>query len=256
MNDLTARDVLGYVEHRQSHGVSNKTINKELSLLSSTIKWAKKQLEWELPNSVIGHRLRELDEEARCLSVDEFELLLKAAREAWPHTRNYLPEFCILGFNTMMRPGEMLNLEWDRVDFDTKVVRLEVEHTKGKARRLVPLNDVACAALVRLRRICDDHFADTPYVFTHTSPRLLGERVVSVSKVFQTAVKRAGIAHATPQALRHTAITEGVHAPDANVVDISQIAGHKDLRTTMGYIHTSTERMHDAVAKLPSLSNS
>ena len=36
----------------------------------------------------------------------------------------------------------------------------------------------------------------------------------------------------------------------------SYIAGHKDLRTTMGYIHTSTERMHDAVAKLPSLSNS
>ena len=174
MNDLTARDVLGYVEHRQLHGVSNKTINKELSLLSSTIKWAKKQLAWELPNPVLGHRLRELDEEARCLTVDEFELLLKAAKEARPHTRNYLPEFCILGFNTMMRPGEMLNLEWDRVDFDTKVVRLEVAHTKGKARRLVPLNDVACAALVRLRRICDDHFADAPYVFTHTSPRLLG----------------------------------------------------------------------------------
>ena len=150
----------------------------------------------------------------------------------------------------------MLELEWSRVDFDNKVVRLEVEHTKGKARRLVPLNDVACAALVRLRRICDDYFADAPYVFTHTSPRLLGERVGSVAKVFQTAVKRAGIAYATPHALRHTAITEGVHAPNANVVDISHIAGHKDLRTTMGYIHTSTERMHDAVAKLPSLSNS
>ena len=87
----------------------------------------------------------ELDEEARCLSVDEFELLLKAAKEARPHTRNYLPEFCILGFNTLMRPGEMLELEWGRVDFDNKVVALEVEHTKGKARRLVPLNDDACA---------------------------------------------------------------------------------------------------------------
>ena len=150
MNDLTAIDVLGYVEHRQSQSVSNKTINKELSLLSSTIKWAKKRLGWELPNPVLGHRLKELDEEARCLTVDEFELLLKAAREAWPHTRNYLPEFCILGFNTLMRPGEMLELEWSRVDFDNKVVRLEVEHTKGKARRLVPLNGVACAVVVAM----------------------------------------------------------------------------------------------------------
>ena len=136
------------------------------------------------------------------------------------------------------------------------MVALEVEHTKGKARRLVPLNDVACAALVRLRRICDDHFVDTPYIFTHTSPRLLGKRVGSVAKVFQTAVKKAGIAHATPHALRHTGITEGVHAPDANVVDISKIAGHKDLRTTMGYVHASPQRLHDAVAKLPNVNNS
>ena len=74
--------------------------------------------------------------------------------------------------------------------------------------------------------------------------------------MFDTAVERAGIAHATPHCLRHTAITEGVHAPDANVVDISQIAGHKDLRTTMGYVHTSTQRLHDAVAKLPNVGNS
>ena len=68
--------------------------------------------------------------------------------------------------------------------------------------------------------------------------------------------QKSQAAHATPHALRHTGITEGVHAPDANVVDISQIAGHKDLRTTMGYVHTSTQRLHDAVAKLPNVGNS
>jgi len=50
--------------------------------------------------------------------------------------------------------------------------------------------------------------------------------------------------------------TEGVHAPDANVVDTSQIAGHKDLRTTLGYVHASTQRSHDGLAKLPNVSNS
>jgi hypothetical protein len=42
--------------------------------------------------------------------------------------------------------------------------------------------------------------------------------------VFQTAVKGAGIAHATPHVLRHAAITEGVHAGDINVMAILQIA--------------------------------
>ena len=156
----------------------------------------------------------------------------------------------------MMRPGEMLSLEWDRVDFERREVHLGVNDTKGKAKRLVPLNDHALAALLRLRRRCDTFFKATPYVFTHTSPRLLGEQVKSVSKVFASAVKRAGIAHATPHALRHTAITEGVHARGANVVDVSPIAGHKDLRTTMGYIHSAPERLHQAVTNLPAVGGS
>ena len=49
---------------------------------------------------------------------------------------------------------------------------------------------------------------------------------------------------------------EDVHAPGANVVDISPIEGHKDLRTTMGYIHTAVPRLHAAVAKLPNVNNS
>ncbi|MDP7564255.1 MAG: tyrosine-type recombinase/integrase, partial [Arenicellales bacterium] len=106
-------------------------------------------------------------------------------------------------------------------------------------------------ALVRLRRRCDTYFKAAPYVFTHSSPRLFGKRVKSVSKVFASAVKRAGIAHATPHVLRHTAITEGVHAEGVNVVDVSHIAGHKDLRTTMGYIHSAAPRLHQAVANLP-----
>ena len=75
----------------------------------------------------------------------------------------------------------------------------------------------------------------------------------NISKVFESAVKRAAIAHATPHVLRHTAITEGVHAKGANVVDVSHIAGHKDLRVTMGYIHSAPKRLHEAVANLPDI---
>ena len=254
MNDLSSADVLGYVEYRQKDGIANKTINKELSLLSSAIKWVKQKYDWVLPNPVVGKWLPEINDEARCLTVEEFRKLLAAAKDS-PHqnTRNYLPEFCILGFNTMMRPGEMLGLEWDRVDFGERVVRLDAVHTKGKERRLVPLNDDAHAALLRLRRVCDRNCPDTPWVFASTKPRSIGARIKSVSKVFASAVQRAGIPHATPHCLRHTSITEGVHAPNANVVDVSKVAGHKNLRTTMGYIHIADERLHQVVANLPSV---
>ena len=72
-------------------------------------------------------------------------------------------------------------------------------------------------------------------------------------KVFETAVDRAGIAHATPHCLRHTSITESVHAPNANIVDISKVAGHRNLKTTMGYVHTADKRLREVVANLPSV---
>jgi len=256
MNELTVVTITGYITYRQALGIANKTINKELSLLSSSIKWSRKKLAWDLPNPVVGQRLVEENREARCLSIEEFNRLLKGAKAARSGTRDYLPEFCILGFNTMMRPGEMLALEWDRVDLKEKVIYLGVEHTKGRAKRLVPLNEQACAVLLRLRAHCDRHFPDTPYVFTHTRSQWFGKRIATVGSVFETAAKRAKIEHVTPHALRHTGITEGVHAPGANVVDISRVAGHKDLQTTMGYIHTAPSRLHEAVAKLPSIGSS
>ena len=53
--------------------------------------------------------------------------------------------------------------------------------------------------------------------------------------------------------LRDAGITESVHVPNANVVDISRVAGHKDLKTTLGYIHVADDRLHQTVANLPKL---
>ena len=71
-----------------------------------------------------------------------------------------------------------------------------------------------------------------------------------MANVFKIAVKRAGIAHATPHCLRHTPITGAVRADGANVVDLSKVAGHNNLSTTQGYIHMADDRAHKVVAGL------
>ena len=65
--------------------------------------------------------------------------------------------------------------------------------------------------------------------------------------------KAAGIEWCTPHSLRHTGITEAVHAKDADVVDVSRLVGHKNLKTTMGYIHVADERLHKSVAQMPKI---
>ena len=136
------------------------------------------------------------------------------------------------------------------MSFERKTIELRVQDTKGKARRLVPLNDEALNALLRLRAVADEFFPDTPWVFTHTKPRYFGSRIQSVRRVWETAIARAGIPWATPHSLRHTSAIEAVHAENANVVDIMKRLGHKRLATTLEYLHTADERAQEEVANL------
>ena len=69
-----------------------------------------------------------------------------------------------------------------------RTVEFRLEHTKGKDRRRVPVNDEAHSALLHLRRICDENFPDTDCVFTHVRPKSFGQRIqrfrgVSMSRV-------------------------------------------------------------------------
>ncbi|MDC0038951.1 hypothetical protein OAJ78_04755 [Gammaproteobacteria bacterium] len=43
---------------------------------------------------------------------------------------------------------------------------------------------------------------------------------------------------------------EGVHVPNAGVIEISRIVSHKNLKATMSYVHTADHRLHEAVDKL------
>jgi hypothetical protein len=38
--------------------------------------------------------------------------------------------------------------------------------------------------------------------------------------------------------------TGSVYADKTNVVDVSTVSGHKDLKTTIGHAHTTDERLH------------
>jgi len=257
MKSLSKQDVRNYIADRQAKGIANKSINKELSLLSSAIKFVNSEYEWSLPNPVQGKRLIEEEVEARCLSVEEVNTLLAASRvnlddNQNKYTKDYLPDLIILGVNTFMRSGEMLKLEWSRVDLAKNVINLKAKDCKNGKPRKVPLNLTAKLALTRLRKLCDMNFPDTPYVFTHTKPRYFGTRIKSISNVFKIAVGRAGIAHATPHCLRHTSITEAVHANGANLGDIAKAAG-QSLKTAETYTHTADERLHKAVAGLENI---
>lgn len=76
---------------------------------------------------------------------------------------------------------------------------------------------------------------------------------VQVNLLAVEFLKQCGVAHKTPHCLRHTSITESAHVDRANVVAISKAAGHKDLKATLGYAPIADDRLHKAVANLPTI---
>ena len=83
-------------------------------------------------------------------------------------------------------------------------------------------------------------------------PRRLKFSMVKISTRISAAVELANY-RMTLLTLRDTSITEGIQIDGANVVDISKVAAHKNLQTTMRHIHTAGERLQDVVANLPSI---
>ncbi len=66
---------------------------------------------------------------------------------------------------TGCRRGELLGLDWARVDLKQKLIHLEGRHIKSGKRRSVPLCETACAALLRRARFHAEHCPDTQWVF-------------------------------------------------------------------------------------------
>ena len=235
VNNLSKRHVSDYINCRRDDGVSNKTINRELSLFSTAIKHAQENWDWKVSNPISGKRLEELEGPYRFLTEAEADTLIVAAEEGslsrYGPKPTYLKDFIVLALNTGCRSGELLGLEWDRVDFVNKQIRLEAEHTKTKTARSQPLNRNACAALLNRHQSQTEQLLETPFVFAHTNPQWRGKRIGEIKNAFASACQRAGIERCTPHTLRHTCASWMVMA-GRPLIEVRDFLGHSTVKMT------------------------
>lgn len=240
MNSLGAADVTAYINQRLQQGIEPGTINKEVGLLSTAINWARTDLEWDIPNPAKGRRLKEPEGRIRWISRQEAEALLKAAHSA-PH----LIDFIKLGLHTGMRKGEMLGLEWSRVDLDKGLIYLGSQHQKNGRHGSVPLNAVALEALRSRDKHRKKYCHDTNWVFCTRE----GKRIENIKKSFATACRKAGIEDFHPHDLRHTCATWLVQA-GVSIREVAELLRHSNIQVTMRYAHLAPENVRSAVQRL------
>lgn len=236
---VTRIDVSRYIDFRKIHGVSNSSINREISVLSAAIGYACKRWAWNMANPVSGLYLKMPEGRLRWLTREEaLRLLTQAKSSDAPH----LFDFLRLALNTGMRRGEMLGLEWYRVDFDNSRALLEGIHTKSGKRRYVPLNQGALDALTSRKQFRDKFAPESKNVFVQKN----GKPVVQINYTFRQACEKSGIEDFRIHDLRHTfaswLVSEGVP-----LSELRDLLGHATIVQTERYAHLAPGRLHQAV---------
>jgi integrase len=142
-----------------------------------------------------------------------------------------------------MRRSEVLGLRW--LDVDRKGERIMLPQTKNGDGRVVWLNALACQVL---DSIPQDGIRSTDFVFP-VSGEVTPE---SVSLAFLRACRNVGIADFRLHDLRHTAAS-WLRMSGADLQDVAELLGHRDLRMTKRYSHLSPAHLSAAVKRLDSV---
>ncbi|WP_417585063.1 tyrosine-type recombinase/integrase [Pelagibacterium sp.] len=205
-----------YAEARRKEGVEARgrstgdgTILKEINIIRQALNWRGVQgAVFEAPSQPPPRD--------RHLTRAEFAKLLDSC--GTPHMRLFM----VLALSTAGRKSAILQLTWDRVDFDREQIRLGVVGERNrKGRALVPMTDRVKAELIEAKKA-----AVTPYVIEYA-----GDRVLNIKKGFAAAVKRAGLVDVVPHDLRHSAAV-WMAEQGIPMDHIAQFLGHSDPRIT------------------------
>lgn len=252
VNAQDPEHVEAYAPLRRSHTppASDATIAKELLLYSGAVTYCNDKLGWELENPVTGHVPKVIVDAPRWLRKDQAWALIdkckgEGRRGAARGEDPIILDFVELGLATGMRSGEMLRLEWERVDFGARLIYFRVRDQKGRVPGSIPLNDWALEVLRRRLAFRRKYCERSPWVFCRAN----GARVKSVKKAFARAADDAGLKDISPHVLRHTFAAWLVQAgvPLRTVCDLMR---HKDIKTTMIYAHLAPENTREAVGVL------
>jgi len=221
-----------YAKLRVSQGRSQGTIWTELTRLRSCLNWAIKRR--VIPSAGYVWIPSKPKVVAKELTEQQVLRLLDAC--IMPHVRL----FVVLAFATGGRTAAILELTWDRVDFDAGTIDLNVSERPNplskasrKGRAKVPMNNLARAALLEARALSvSDHVVEWNE-----------EPVASIRTGFMAACRRAGLSGVTPHALRHTAASLALDA-DQPMELIARFLGHRDVNTTARiYARPSTVKL-------------
>jgi integrase len=206
--------------------------------------------------------------EGRSLSVEEAKRLLAAAALPTLPPKPDDPEgaprgndngaLVVVGLMLGLRPGELMGLVWDNVDFDNNELRIDKALVRGpqskltreepktkKSRRVVGMPAPVADALLKHRDRQTVRSVDPELDFVFKTAAGTPVDPSNLRRYFFDLCEAAGIGDWTPKELRHSAASL-LSAAGVPIDQAADLLGHADTRMLDRHYRHKTTRSYNA----------
>jgi integrase len=241
LTNLNTDALTRFVEDRLDYGMSDTSVNHELTLIARIFNTCKKKWGIMIPNGMpYVDRPKKTKGRTRRFSDEEFDAIINETQS------KLLGPIMILAVETAMRREEIVKIENKNINLTKKTIL--ILETKNGEDRQVPLSPRA----IEIVKMVQSEYGKEGRLFDMTPD--------AVTQAFKRARARAKSKYngdnkdflndITLHDLRHEATSRIAKKMD-DVIELSNITGHKTLEMLKRYYHTDASELAEKLATKP-----
>ena len=233
------KDIYNYLKYLSDNSYSIYSVVRKISSIKSFYNYLSDESIYEINLDI--ERPRFYKKLPSVLTIDEVDKLLDVKLETAFDYRN--KAMLELMYATGLRVSELINLTYQNIDIDKKIVRC---YGKGNKERIVPMGNTANKYLkiyldeyrdsITKRTLCDNLFLNNH-----------GKKLTRQGffKMIKRQAEEKGIKeNITPHMLRHSFATHLLNN-GADLRSIQLMLGHENISTTGIYTNVSKDKLKE-----------
>lgn len=246
LSEVNISLIRSYIQKiKEDRNLSNTSIYKKIAILKSYFNFLEdEEVITKNPTRKI-HFPRKEKQIPKVLTHQEFEWLIKCIRYSPARCRkNYIRDKLIFHmlYYCGLRRSELLNLDWDDVNLESKV--LFIRSTKNKSDRIIPIHS---KVLKLLELYLDQRL---PLI---SRALIVGEKdkrlaITSFTSLINMHLMISGLKKKgyTAHSFRHSFATR-LTEKNVNILLVQRLLGHLSLDSTKIYVHFDSNNFRQAI---------
>lgn len=244
--DIKVDDVKSWILDLTERQIGKRSIKRKMSSLKSFYAWMYLQKKVDSDPFEYVHSPKATHALPDFFSEKEIDSLLTANEKRTDRLKNRDQALLMLMFASGLRASEVVNLTFNQVDFDNRIMKVS---GKGNKDRLVPFTTSAKEAMLNyingLRK--DLLKEDTKYIFLNSKGNKMTVR--GLEYILDEIEAKTGLyGKIHPHMLRHSFATKMLNR-GADLRTIQELLGHSSIETTSIYTHVAYENMKETYEK-------